>query len=153
MGNNDEKTVSLLNSLIEINNDRIEGYDKANSEVENHELKALFARLADESRQHRSELISEVVNNGGAPTEGNTLAGKFFRAWMDIKTALTNHDMKAVIRLCEFGEDAALEVYDNVLNDNDLPFHARGFVIRQRTVLQKSHDHIKRLRDGVKETH
>ena len=37
-----EKTIAALNSLIQINNDRFEGYDTAFRETEEQDLKTLF---------------------------------------------------------------------------------------------------------------
>ncbi|HKR04601.1 MAG TPA: PA2169 family four-helix-bundle protein [Bacteroidia bacterium] len=150
MENTNEKTVSLLNGLIEINNDRIDGYEKAAKEVEDPELKSLFIELADDSRQYRGELITEVVSHGGSPAEGNTAAGKVYHAWMDIKAALTAKDTKAIVSSCEFGEDAAVEAYDDALESNDISAKAKSTVSHQRTSIKESHDKIKMIRDAVK---
>jgi uncharacterized protein (TIGR02284 family) len=44
---------------------------------------------------------------GGTATEGTTTSGKLFRVWMDIKSAMTGSDRKAIINSCEYGEEAA----------------------------------------------
>ncbi|MDF2438366.1 MAG: aldehyde dehydrogenase [Bacteroidota bacterium] len=144
------KTVTLINDLIIINHDRIEGYERAAKETEDPQLKSLFTHMADESRQFKNELVREVVNQGGSPAEGTTTSGKVYRAWMDIKAALTGKDRKAIISSCEFGEDAALETYDDVLKSDELMGECRNIITRQRTNLQKSHDQIKMLRDSSK---
>lgn len=151
MDNKNEKTVSLLNGLIEINNDRIDGYEKAAKEVEDRELQSLFNDLANDSRKYRTELVSEVVGHGGKPAEGNTSAGKVYHAWMDIKAALTGHDTKAIVGSCEFGEDAALEAYDDVIKEYGLSTKAREVVTHERGSIKQSHDRIKMIRDTVKE--
>ncbi|HEX8515466.1 MAG TPA: PA2169 family four-helix-bundle protein [Bacteroidia bacterium] len=143
-------TVSLINDLIIINHDRIEGYERAAKETEDPQLKSLFTSMADESRQFKNELVREVVNQGGSPAEGTTTSGKVYRAWMDIKAALTGRDRKAIIASCEFGEDAALETYNDVLKSNELAMECRSIVTRQRSTLQQSHDKIKLLRDSSK---
>lgn len=145
-----KKTVSLLNDLIIINHDRIEGYEKATKETEDTQLKSLFTHMADESRQFKNELVREVVNQGGSPSEGTSTAGKIYRAWMDIKAALTGKDRKAIIAACEFGEDAALEAYEHVLKSEDLLMESRGMIIRQKNGLEQSHNKIKLLRDTSK---
>jgi uncharacterized protein (TIGR02284 family) len=145
-----KNTVSLLNDLIIINNDRIEGYERAAKETEDSQLKSIFSHMADESRQYKNELVREVVNQGGSPAEGTTTSGKVFRAWMDFKAAVTGKDRKAIIASCEFGEDAALETYDNVLKSEDLSASVKSIVSRQRTSLQQSHDKIKLMRDTSK---
>jgi uncharacterized protein (TIGR02284 family) len=145
-----KKTVSLLNELIVINHDRIEGYEKATKETDDTQLKSLFTHLADESRQFKNELVREVVNQGGSPTEGTSTSGKIYRAWMDIKAALSGKDRKAIIASCEFGEDAALEAYEDVLKSDELSMEARGIIIRQKNSLQQSHNKVKLLRDTSK---
>jgi len=149
MENTNEKTVSLLNGLIEINNDRIDGYEKAVKETENGAYKSLFAGFAGDSRQYRAELISEVISHGGIPAEGNTASGKVYHAWMDIKAALTAKDSTAILNTCEFGEDAAVEAYDDVLKSDKLTAKARNLVSRQRASVKQAHDKIKMIRDGV----
>jgi uncharacterized protein (TIGR02284 family) len=145
-----KKTVSLINDLIVINHDRIEGYEKATKETEDAQLKSLFTHMADESRQFTNELVREVVNQGGSPAEGTSTSGKLYRAWMDIKAALTGKDRKAIIGACEFGEDAALEAYEDVLKSDELSMETRGILIRQKSSLQQSHNKIKLLRDTSK---
>jgi uncharacterized protein (TIGR02284 family) len=151
MENKKEKNISLLNGLIEINNDRIGGYEKAAKEIEDNELKSLFNELANNSRKYRSELVSEVVFNGGKPAESNTTAGKVYHAWMDIKAALTAKDSHAIVSSCEFGEDAAVQAYDDVIKKDDLTSSVREVVTRQRGSIKQSHDKIKSIRDTVKE--
>jgi uncharacterized protein (TIGR02284 family) len=145
-----KKTVSLLNELIVINHDRIEGYEKATKETDDAQLKSLFTHMADESRQFKNELVREVVNQGGSPTEGTSTSGKIYRAWMDIKAALTARDRKAIIASCEFGEDAALEAYEDVLKSDELSMEVRGIVLRQKNSLEQSHNKVKLLRDTAK---
>jgi len=145
-----KKTVSLINELIIINHDRIEGYEKATKETEDPQLKSLFTHLADESRQFKNELVREVVNQGGSPSEGTSTSGKIYRAWMDIRAALTGKDRKAIISSCEFGEDAALEAYEDVLHSDELSMETRDIITNQKNALTQSHNKIKLLRDTPK---
>lgn len=145
-----EKTVSVLNDLIEINHDRIVGYEKAIDELKDgdSDLKALFQRYITESRQYAQELTQEVNRLGGKAAEGTTNSGKFYRVWMDLKTAVTGIDRKAILQNCEFGEDAAQKAYDLALNsDADLEPSLRDLVVRQKATLRTGHDEVKRLRD------
>lgn len=147
-----EKAVDVLNKLVEINNDRIEGYETAADQTEEQDLKTLFGKLAQNSHKCRQELAGEITNLGGKPTEGTRVSGKLYRAWMDVKVALTNKDRKAILSSCEFGEDQALETYENVLqNDREhlSPGHV-SLINNQMTLLQKDHDQIKAMRDGIR---
>jgi uncharacterized protein (TIGR02284 family) len=150
MENSNQKLVDVLNDLIRINNDRIEGYDKASkeAEIEDVDLKALFAQMASESKTYRSELNAEVVKLGGEPATGTTNSGKFYRVWMDVKAAFTGRDRKAILENCEFGEDAAQDAYQSALeSDAAMTTDVRQLISTQKSSLKKSHDTIKKYRD------
>jgi uncharacterized protein (TIGR02284 family) len=145
-----EKIVNILNDLIRINHDRVVGYEKAIDELKDTDadLKALFGRYINESRQYAHELTQEVSRLGGSPTDGTTNSGKIYRVWMDLKAAISGKDRKAILENCEFGEDAAQKAYDLALNsDVDLEPSLRDMVVRQKAVLKTGHDEVKRLRD------
>ncbi len=146
-----QKTIDALNKLIEINNDRIEGYQTASKETEDSDLKSLFAGLQSTSEQNASELRSEVTSLGGKAEVGTRVTGKFFRVWMDVKAALTGNDRQTILNSCEFGEDKALETYEDVLeSDNENLNSAQQELIRkQKSRLQAEHDKVKALRDAA----
>lgn len=140
-----ENTKEILNDLIEINNDRIKGYERAIEELEdgNTDLVTLFSDMITESARLKSELISA----GGEAHSETTNSGKIYRAWMDVKAVFTGHDRKAVLENCEFGEDAAQKAYKTALDDEDLSPSVRQLVSEQKSTLKASHDRIKTLRD------
>ena len=107
-----EKTAEILNDLIEINNDRIEGYERASRETESDDadLRALFNNMASESRRYVNELTSLVSQTGEETAKGTTVRGKIYRAWMDVKATFSGHDRKAILASCEFGFQ---ELYKN----------------------------------------
>lgn len=144
-----QKTITALNKLIEINNDRIEGYETASKETESAELKALFNGLSFTSHSNVTELRAEVLRLGGKPEEGTRVTGKFFRVWMDVKAAFTGNDRHAILSSCEFGEDKALETYEEVLdNGSDLTVEQRAMIVKQQANLRGDHNEVKSLRDA-----
>ncbi|MBO9640416.1 MAG: PA2169 family four-helix-bundle protein [Siphonobacter aquaeclarae] len=150
METTNENLVHVLNDLIRINNDRIAGYEKAaeEAETEDVDLKALFSRLANESRNYRDELSREVLALGGEPTDETTTSGKFYRVWMDVKAAFTGHDRKALLQNCEYGEDAAQDAYQTALESQaSMSTEVRQLIAMQKGKLKDSHDAIKRYRD------
>jgi len=143
-----KKINELLNQLIQINNDRIDGYEKAAKDTKDSDLKSLFTGMASKSRMLKNELSMEVTSRGGEPTQSTTTSGKVFRAWMDFKAALTGKDRMAILNSCEFGEDAALHTYDDVLKSGEsLPPNLVILMQQQRERLQQDHDQVKTLRD------
>jgi len=147
---NNEKVIGILNDLVQINHDRVVGYEKAIDELkdEDADLKALFQRYVSESREYAQELKSEVSRLGGNPSEGTTNSGKVYRVWMDLKATIAGKDRKTILDNCEFGEDAAQKAYDMALNsDVDLEPTLRDLIVRQKAKLKSGHDEVKRLRD------
>jgi len=140
----------ILNDLIQINNDRIVGYEKAIEELkpEDSDLKTLFIKMIDESRRNKMALATEVQALGKDAETDTTTSGKIYRAWMDVKATFAGHDRKAILSNCEFGEDAAQRAYKMALEDEDLSAELRGIISEQKETLRGSHDAIKRLRDA-----
>ena len=141
--------IEILNDLLEINNDRIVGYERAIKELkdEDNDLKTLFAGFIDESRQIKMALGKEVQALGGEMETSTTNSGKIYRAWMDVKALFTGHDRKAVLENCEFGEDAAQKAYTTALRSEDLPAYLGEMLNTQQKVLKDSHDEVKAMRN------
>jgi uncharacterized protein (TIGR02284 family) len=144
-----EETIDVLNTLITINNDRIEGYETAAKETEEQDLKAFFNELKQTSIYCNKELSAEMTRLGGTATEGTKTTGKFFRVWMDVKAALTGNDRKAILNSCEYGEEAAKETYEETLkNDSEyLSADQQTMIKAQHTLLVADHNKVKTLRD------
>lgn len=146
-----EKTIAVLNKLITINNDRIEGYQTASDETEEHDLKSLFSEFTSTSQKCKNELISEVDKLGGDIAEGTMVSGKFFRVWMDVKAALTGKDRKTILDSCEYGEDVAKGTYEKVLKDDlaELTQGQQAIIRTQHSWIKADHDRVKSLRDSL----
>jgi uncharacterized protein (TIGR02284 family) len=143
-----EKSIDILNSLIQINNDRIEGYETASKEADETDLKTLFSHFTETSLKCNAELVAEVKRLGGKPTEGTTTSGKFFRVWMDIKSAITGSDRKAIVNSCEYGEDIAVQTYNEALSHSEnLTSEQLMMIKEQHSAIKANHDKIKNLRD------
>ena len=144
-----EKTIAVLNTLITINNDRIEGYETAAKETEEQDLKTLFAHFSSTSKTCKQELTSEVSRLGGAAAEGTLTAGKLHRVWMDVKAAITGKDRKAILNSCEYGEEFAKDTYEKVLeNDKEnLSMEQQTMIKAQHALLGADHDKVKSMRD------
>ncbi len=149
-----KETTTILNDLVEINNDRIIGYEKAIEELKDgdHDLKTLFAGMIDESRQARMALGKEIQGLGGEMEKGDatTNSGKIYKAWMDVKAVFTGHNRHTVLSNCEFGEDAAQKAYKMALADEHLPAYLKEMLEQQKQTFKASHDEIKALRDQEK---
>lgn len=149
-----EKAIDALNSLIIINNDRIEGYKTANKETNETDLKMMFSNFMETSVICRNELVAEVIKLGGVPNEGTRITGKFFRVWMEVKPAFTGNDRKAILDSCKYGEDVALETYKNVLIQdlNDINSKEQNMLNKHYESLKSDYIQIVALREAITQT-
>lgn len=145
------KTIEVLNNLIQINNDRIEGYKTASSETGQTDLKTFFSELVTTSTKNNFDLRAEVLRLGGKPTDETNTSGKFFRMWMDVKAALTGNDRKFILDSCEAGEDVAKKTYADTLSSQDeyLSAEQRAMIMEQHRKLLADHDKVKAMRNAV----
>ncbi len=143
------ESAEILNDLVQINNDRIEGYEKAMSDLkdEDQDLKSSFLSMIDESRKCKMALSNELNVLKTDTDEGTTTSGKLYRAWMDVKAVFTGHDRKSILENCEFGEDAAQTAYRTALSIESLPLYLKNLILDQKQQLKESHEKIKQLRD------
>lgn len=151
-----KKSSEILNDLIQVNNDRITGYEKAAEETEviDADLRAIFQSMIAQSRQNVAELTRYVQQTGTTPETGTTLSGKIYRAWMDVKATFSGNDRKTILDSCEYGEDVALKAYKDALveeGDERLSQPVREMITEQKNRLLQSHDRIRMLRDTEQE--
>ncbi len=140
--------INALNDLIQINNDRISGYERAIKELptgESLDLKDLFNSMIAESRTHSNELAEMVDSYGGKTAEGSTITGKLYRAWMDVKALFGGSERETIINNCLHGEEAALKAYEMALDDDDVMNQTKALISRQKTELMGSQTRIRAL--------
>lgn len=145
-----EKAMDVINDLIEINNDRVEGFEKAGRDLENEDngLTTVFNKLANESRENAAELTELAQNNGIAPVEGTSTSGALHRAWLDVKAVFTGGDVEAILDECERGEDAIKTAYRTALDpENELNTELVDVIRRQQQGVVDGHDLIRSLRN------
>ena len=64
---NTEKSIDVLNNLIEINDERLDGYETASKVTYESDLISLFFEFHEKSQKHKEELIVEIKKLGGKP--------------------------------------------------------------------------------------
>ncbi len=147
-----EKSLSVLNDLTEINNDRISGFEKAIADIkdENIDLKALFQEYSAQSRKFSQELTAIVASYGEEVETGNSVAGTLHRAWIDVKALFGGSDRESILSEAERGEDAIKAAYKLALEQGELSGEALSTVSAQAEEIKSAHDKIKALRDAAK---
>jgi uncharacterized protein (TIGR02284 family) len=142
---NDE-AIDCLNDLIETCRDGQLGFESAAEAVGDPRYRELFRRNSMQRARFVNELQGEVRRLGAEPRADGTAAGALHRGWINLKTALTSKDEKAVLAECERGEDHAVETYRDA-EQKELPEPARAIVHRQSSEVRLAHDSMRSLRN------
>ncbi|MCY0976746.1 PA2169 family four-helix-bundle protein [Chryseobacterium wangxinyae] len=142
-----KKTVEVLNDLLKITNDRIEGFLKVEDQLWNSysHLKPDFDRMLSASQDIKSELIGMIRQNGGIAEDTVTTAGAIHRAWIDLKNSFTGDKEKSTLENVVFGEDAAIKAYQDALDSGDLTDEVSRKVLDQLHHLKASYKKFENL--------
>lgn len=146
-----ESATGVINDLIEINNDRVAGFEKVIADIndENIDLKEVFQLFAQQSRKNGQELAA-IVGSANDIETGNSVSGTLHRAWIDVKSLFGGSDRASILSEAERGEDAIKKAYKDALSGGELPASAVEIVSSQAQEINSAHDKIKALRDIAK---
>jgi uncharacterized protein (TIGR02284 family) len=146
MNTNHSEAIEAINDLIQINYDRIAGYEKAISEMSSTNSSvtlAAFNEYLNDSRRNVSELSEFVRTLGGIPTDSSTISGKIHRVWMDIKNTFSSiaESKESALKSCIFGDKAAITAYEAALADETNKFSLAQHVVlkKQLATIQVAH--------------
>ena len=144
-----DDVIDTLNDLIETCKDGEEGFRTCAEDIKRQDLKDFFERASLRCAESARELQGHVQRLGGKPETKSSFAGSAHRRWVDIKSAITGKDDKAVLAECERGEDVAKMSYQKAL-EKDLPPEVRTVVQRQYQGVLEHHDMVRNLERAAK---
>ena len=121
-----------LNDLLEKNYDTEAGYKAAQDNVKKTWTKDFFAKQAQERYNFGHELKEELRSFGQEPDKGTSLTGDAHRTWMNIKSTFSSDNDEAILEEAVRGEKAALEEYNEVINDSTLPASTKNVLMKHR---------------------
>lgn len=145
-----ENTIDILSDLIEINNDRVAGFEKVLADIDdsNVDLKTLFQKYATQSRAFSQELTALSAQRGGEAETGKSASGTLHRVWIDVKSIFGGSDRKSILNEAERGEDAIKHAYETALNEGGLSGEVLKKVTEQSREIHQAHNSIRALRDA-----
>ncbi|HST29286.1 MAG TPA: PA2169 family four-helix-bundle protein [Chthoniobacterales bacterium] len=147
-----KEAISTINGLIETLKDGEKGFKEASDAVRDPQLKSLFQQYSQQRNRFVGELQAQAQNLGESkPEKSSSTAGAMHRAWINLKSAVTSGDDKAILSECERGEDSAVHEYEEAMSDG-LTGTAREIVARQFSEIKSAHDRVRDLRDAAKKT-
>src|SRR5256885_4230194 len=145
-----EEVISTINGLIETLKDGEKGFKEAADAVKDPQLKSLFQEYSQQRHRFATELQAQAQSLGeSTPEKSSSAAGAMHRAWINLKSAVTSGDDKAILSECERGEDSAVHEFEEAVNDG-LTGTLQETVSRQFSEIKSAHDRVKHLRDAAK---
>lgn len=145
----DQKHIELLNNLIIINNERMDGFNFAAQETGAVVLKVLFSRLFETSIVCKHELVNEVYKLGGEPAEGISASTEVHLAWEDVKNAIADKNHLKLLKSCEKEEATVIRSYTMVIQTEDehLTSQHQQLFYRHHKLIHEDHTKVKNLLD------
>lgn len=140
-----EQIAGKLNELLEKNFDAEAGYKEAKEQVKSTALKGFFDTQSQERYNFGHELKAEIKNLGDKPEKGTSLAGDAHRAWMNVKSTFSSNNDEAVLEEAIRGEKAALENYNEIINDNEVPQSIRNVISSHRDRIHSALNSVETL--------
>jgi uncharacterized protein (TIGR02284 family) len=113
------KTITHLNDLTEIHNDRKITFERAISQIDDEDLVSIFTNMAALSRSFKSDLIKSITLLGGQIHHRGTFRDRYHRVWREFKAALESKNKNEIIAACELEEEITLNIYTTILVSNE----------------------------------
>ncbi|MFL6605298.1 MAG: ferritin-like domain-containing protein [Steroidobacteraceae bacterium] len=142
---NDRYTIATLGELLAVARSSEHGFMACAQHAQADALKKLFAQNASRHTAASAELCELVAQLGADPAACGRIRGAARRGWANLHVALTQNTDEALLNECEHGEDHALEVYRNALDDH-LPELVRQVVLRQFEGMMSDYEQMQYLR-------
>lgn len=138
---NNDKTISVLNDLLNITNDRIAGFAKVEDKVweTRSNLKLAYDDMVSRSTDMKNDLINLISQKGGEADNSTSVSGAFHRAWIDVKNTFASDKEESTLENVVFGEKAAIVAYQDALDSGDLCPESTSLVLDQLHHLKSSY--------------
>ena len=142
-----DKTVSILNNLIRIHNDRITNYDIASFESTELNLKLMFSTFTQSSKRCNEELQEAVRKDRGTPVDITTTDNNHVTFWEELKSSIAGHDNQSIIASCSSAENELQLMYTTILSDNtnNLTTEQFDMIHAQQQLIQLDYDTVKSI--------
>ncbi|TLX26305.1 PA2169 family four-helix-bundle protein [Chryseobacterium indologenes] len=148
-----QKNISVLNDLLHIMNDRIEGFSKVEGKIWEMypDIKDDYDRMISQSKIIKNELINLIIEKKGSPEDSPSISGTVHRTWIDIKNSFTLGNLEnSTLENVVFGEKAAIEAFQNAIDSGNLSEKDISIVSEQLHQLKQSYDQFKKIEEYKK---
>ncbi|KPM32128.1 Hypothetical protein I595_1777 [Croceitalea dokdonensis DOKDO 023] len=142
-----ETVADKLNDILEKTYDAEKGYKKAAENTDNLNLRTFFLKKSNQRKDFGQALKTEIDKFGEEADKGGSAAGALHRAWMDTKAFFSSDEAESMLEESIRGEKAAVNEYEDVLNDTNLPTSTATVLRQQLNAINNDLNKIKRLED------
>ena len=125
-----------LQKIIDICRDGIEGYETAASNIKKDDLKTLFLRLSQQRKAFVEEVKVEALRLGIELDTLGTVKGFFHRTWLATKATFSSDTNEKVVEESIRGEEAAIDVYNEVTADHRIPVYLQELLAEQQRLIK-----------------
>lgn len=142
-----EKFLEEFEEVLEKNRDAQKGFAKAAENAKHPGLKSWFQRKSLERIEFNRDLEREILSAYPNFDVDGSFAGTIHRAWMDVKAFFSTDNDESMLEEAIRGERAALDEYDDLLEEEAVPANLRTLITMQRQKISADLEKIKTLED------
>jgi uncharacterized protein (TIGR02284 family) len=148
-----QEIIDAIRTLIQVNEDRIQGYESAMKESKEADLKSNFFRFIQSSRRSKTQLVRVLVQSGAAPVREFRQNGRFYGMLRNLKAAIRGRDRLSIFRCWENVEDLVAEMYERISQYEgfDGSSDYAGIIGSQRSVLEADRNKVRVFRETLTE--
>lgn len=144
-----ENIANKLNELLTKNYDAEAGFNLAAEKVNNRDLKNFFLKKAQTRNEFGHQIKTEIKTYGESPDKGTSIKGDAHRGWMNLKTAFSDNNEEAILEETIRGEKKAVEEYNEILKEENMPSTTVSVLEMQRKNIQTTLQEVKRFESMV----
>ena len=148
----DNKPITVLNTLIATLIDSVTGYEDAAQNSDSGRFQQMFHDRAVERAKVVQGLRDEVRRLGGDPEDDGSFMGKTHQRFLDLKAAITGRDEQAIINEVERGEDYLKGKFLAALKSDELDGECRSVIERAFESVRAGHDQISQIKHQMEGT-
>lgn len=142
-----EEIVDQLEEILEKNRDAEKGYAKAAENAKSRSLKSYFEKKSSERKKFNQELKSKMIASYDEIDDEGSFTGTIHRAWMDVKALFSGDNDEAMLEEAIKGDKAAVEEYDDILEEGNLPVDISQCISKQKMQIRNDLNKIRTLED------
>ena len=145
-----DKTQALLKDLVQITNDRIATFEKAEGKIwESYpDIKLEYDRMITQSKIMKNELIDILrKDEKDYDSDASTVKGNLHNTWIDVKSAFTISSVNTTLEHVIAGEKTAVDTYEKALKEHEITESTRKILQDHLYLLTVSHDQFAKILD------